>query len=413
MKEKGFAEEDLETESACNTWVRVGACTACGPRPSNEDQHIMLYTWHTGGAAGLYAVFDGHGGPAVSILASKLLSKALTTELQIELNGIPAWSSSEGRRAAVEQAFKAVDLQLSSKAVAEPAGSTCIAALVWPIEQTDKSAKCDFLVLLANLGDSRGVVVRGSLNSSITVGELLGETLDHKPDCPAEMERIQAAGGVVTGIRNRSADDCARVDGDLATSRSFGDFRLKSDRLPQEQQKVSPMPDVYEFCCRGGDRIVLACDGAFDVLSSCEVASLVCQERFDQRSPEDHSLEARLVVQEALSRGTQDNVTCVVIHLLEVSSLENIAHQEPGRCLPGLPNHVSCNPSGAPPLEVGLRRGEEGWQIPFEKLNERFPEVGPSWVAQALRENDGHAGKAAAKLRLVKPSHRKEEADEE
>lgn len=46
-----------------------------------------------------------------------------------------------------------------------------------------------------------------------------------------------------------------------------------------------------------------------------------------------------------------------------------------------------------------LRPGEEEWQEVFENLQERFPTVDVEKVAQTLRDNDGHAGKAAAALR--------------
>lgn len=46
-----------------------------------------------------------------------------------------------------------------------------------------------------------------------------------------------------------------------------------------------------------------------------------------------------------------------------------------------------------------LRPGEEDWQGVFDKLCERFSSVSPAKVADALRENDGHAGNAAAALR--------------
>jgi len=46
-----------------------------------------------------------------------------------------------------------------------------------------------------------------------------------------------------------------------------------------------------------------------------------------------------------------------------------------------------------------LRAGEEEWQELFDRLQERFPTVGPERVAQILRDNEGHAGQAAAALR--------------
>lgn len=63
----------------------------------------------------------------------------------------------------------------------------------------------------------------------------------------------------------------------------------------------------------------------------------------------------------------------------------------------------------APPLEIPtpakssngwpLRPGEEDWRERLQRLSERFPTAGADSIAQILRDNAGHAGKAAAALR--------------
>lgn len=47
----------------------------------------------------------------------------------------------------------------------------------------------------------------------------------------------------------------------------------------------------------------------------------------------------------------------------------------------------------------GLRPDEEEWREPLDRLCERFPAAGADRVAEALRQHDGHAGKAASSLR--------------
>mmetsp|Transcript_46332 Transcript_46332/g.91831 ORF Transcript_46332/g.91831 Transcript_46332/m.91831 type:complete len:393 (+) Transcript_46332:76-1254(+) len=380
---------ELEAESGGNPWLDAAACTACGPRPSNEDQHLLLHDWNTGGAVGLYAVFDGHGGPAVPILASKALGPRLSAALEVEINGVASWSTCEGRVEAVKLALREIDQQVKSKTVAMDSGSTVIAAAIWPVEGEADESTSEFCVLLTNLGDSRGIVVRG------TDANVLGETIDHKPDDAAEMQRITTAGGVVSGLK---AGECPRVDADLAMSRSLGDFRLKDNKdLPPEQQKVSDVPDVFEFCCHSGDIIVLGCDGVFDVLTSCDVASMVCQE--PQRDP---AAMAQNLVAEALRRNNQDNVSCVVIQLREnykpvvtSKTTSGVRRASIGAC------DMVRQLSEAP----GLRPSEEEWQGPFEKLLERFPEAGSARVAQAMRDSAGHGGKAAKILRSFQALH--------
>uniref|UniRef100_A0A6T0SCZ3 PPM-type phosphatase domain-containing protein n=1 Tax=Alexandrium monilatum TaxID=311494 RepID=A0A6T0SCZ3_9DINO len=301
-----FADDDVKApEHRNNAWLHAGACTAKGLRDSNEDQHLLLSDWCPipEWPAGLFAVLDGHGGPAVAILASKLLPLKLKAELEAEVDGTACWRHPKLRRAAVQRAFLALDAQLGSKAVSQRSGSTCVAAIVWP----EDGGGCR--VLLANLGDSRGLIVcgPGSGVPNLEPGGLVKDTVDHRPDAPQEEARIMAAGGLVW-------DDFgpARVDGDLAMSRAFGDFRLKGDdALPPEEQKVSPMPDVYEFACFAGDVVVLACDGAFDVMTSHEAARLAYDELVSTGgSPASAAQE---VVLHSLRLGTMDNVTCVVL----------------------------------------------------------------------------------------------------
>merc|ERR1711924_171098 len=104
---------------------------------------------------------------------------------------------------------------------------------------------------------------------------LSGETSDHKPEVPSEVKRIEAAGGQVDTNKHDN-EKKPRVDGMLACSRALGDFMYKDDAaLLPEQQKVSNKPDVFEFTCKFGDAVVLACDGVFDILTSEQVRSIV------------------------------------------------------------------------------------------------------------------------------------------
>lgn len=62
-----------------------------------------------------------------------------------------------------------------------------------------------------------------------------GLTTDHKPDHPGEVERIERTGGNVQSIMG-----VARVNGDLAVSRAFGDAPHKQTGGPaQEDHPVS------------------------------------------------------------------------------------------------------------------------------------------------------------------------------
>lgn len=319
-------EPEFESEGQSGGFLSCGASTTIGPRPSNEDQHVLRCSFSSSSdtPAGLFAVLDGHGGPAISILASRMLSKRLTAELDPLRSGSPAWGSQEQRRLAMEKAFLELDTQLGHKSVSRDTGTTCVAALV--VQGSFHSEEpCDehtdaCSVALINLGDSRALVVRGGpdMHAELREGDLLAETLDHKPNDPVEKARIYEADGVVTGGIGMFP---ARIDGDLALSRAFGDFRFKDNAdLPPQKQKVSIVPDVLEVRCRCSDLVVLACDGAFDVLSSLEVATIVRRTLAELEGSMDvqSALEkaATAVCSASLEKGTMDNVTCVVVKIL-------------------------------------------------------------------------------------------------
>merc|ERR1712224_741869 len=121
-------------------------------------------------------------------------------------SGPTAWHSEFTRRRAVQSAFLAVDNQLAAKTAAYTSGSTCTAAAIWHDTIEELRINNKFHVLLANLGDSRGLVV------DFSTKHLRGETVDHKPEMDAEYQRISHAGGVVTGNGNLPS----RINGDLA-----------------------------------------------------------------------------------------------------------------------------------------------------------------------------------------------------
>ena len=121
-----------------------------------------------------------------------------------------------------------------------------------------------------NCGDSRGIICTNiNTNNSSVICKPTIITVDHKPEMPSELARIQAANGYV--FNNR-------LKGVLGVSRSFGDFKYKGDAtLDPLKQMITPEPDFYikirepeidEF-------LILACDGVWDVMSLDEVCDYV------------------------------------------------------------------------------------------------------------------------------------------
>jgi protein phosphatase 1L len=217
-----------------------------------------------------FGVFDGHSGRRACEYARDNLPRQVHSEL----------SKSETEEA-LRRAFLKTDEDFLKIAHKEGLGdgSTAITALVR-----------GRTLWVANAGDARAVLVSGS--SAIAMSE------DHKPNRESERRRITQAGGTVTFM------GCWRVNGVLATSRGFGDRELK--------KVVSAEPEIrHRTLTEGDDYLVLASDGIWDVLSNQNVADIVARAGGCRAA-------ASAVTEEALRRGSMDNVTAVVISLRSV-----------------------------------------------------------------------------------------------
>ncbi|KAK7201444.1 Protein phosphatase 2C [Novymonas esmeraldas] len=184
-------------------------------------------------------VFDGHCGDTVASLASQHLPPHLETAVRTHVQqsrrdrhggetescGAPlllgAAEVQGAVSAALVQALVHLDLTLYDALYRSPvagggrhrhAGSTaCVATFFKPLSCPDGA----YRLSIANLGDSRAIV------GSLQTGEVLLCTTDHRIlVCPAEADRITAAGGVVA---------LHRVDGSLDVTRGLGDYRYKTE----------------------------------------------------------------------------------------------------------------------------------------------------------------------------------------
>ena len=144
-------------------------------------------------------------------------------------------------------------------------------------------------LVVAHVGDSRASLCRE--------GASLRLTQDHEPEVAAERERIEKAGGRVVS----SSLGKARVMGRLDMSRSIGDVDLKP-------YGVIAVPDTRSIAVKHGrdSYLVLTTDGIHKVLNSQEVVNLIS-------SCNDPAEACRLLLDQALMFGTEDNCTAVVV----------------------------------------------------------------------------------------------------
>ncbi|CAJ1946371.1 unnamed protein product [Cylindrotheca closterium] len=285
----------------------VCVCTAQGLRSYMEDEHFYSQDGE------FAAVFDGHGGDAVS----RYLRKNLYANVQAFLPSLTAddnsnaESSSSTKRPfatledyqhAITSAIEKVDREVQRISHWSFQGSTAVA--VWVHEDRAKAKKT---IVTANVGDSRAVLSRN--------GTAYDLSKDHKPDDPKEEARIEALGGKVVWCGDVDSDGnpipeegIYRVNGNLALSRAVGDR--------SERPHVVANPDItFQPILEGHDNfIIVATDGLWDVFDSDDAVDFVMSMR---QSGHDLERIATLVVEEALRRGTYDNVTVVIIWLDE------------------------------------------------------------------------------------------------
>jgi serine/threonine protein phosphatase PrpC len=163
-------------------------------------------------------------------------------------------------------------------------------------------------IITANVGDSRAILSRNA--SAIDL------TRDHKPNDPIEGERIEARGGYVawcgdTDTQGNPIEGSGiyRVNGNLALSRAIGDRSERPAVCAEPEISVTPITQEDEF-------LVLATDGLWDVMSSSDVVAFI-HALLEAAADDETEMEfiASSVVEEALRRGTWDNITVIIVWL--------------------------------------------------------------------------------------------------
>ncbi|XP_047076889.1 probable protein phosphatase 2C 8 [Lolium rigidum] len=260
------------------------------------------------GQEGFFAVYDGHGGSRVAEACRERMHVVLAEEVRRLRRRVDSeWqggASDDGAqwKEAMAACFARVDGEVGADdgdtdaAGEQTVGSTAVVAVVGPRR-----------IVVANCGDSRAVLSRG--------GAPVPLSSDHKPDRPDELERVEAAGGRVINWNGY------RILGVLATSRSIGDYYLKPYVIAEPEVTIMDRTDKDEF-------LILASDGLWDVVSNdiaCKIARNCLSGRAASKYPESVSGStaadaAALLVELAISRGSKDNISVVVVELRRLKS---------------------------------------------------------------------------------------------
>ncbi|KAL7453006.1 hypothetical protein ACHAWC_004701 [Mediolabrus comicus] len=251
-------------------------------------------------------------------------------------------------RNSLERAFLLTDIQ-SRMAGLTTSGATVVCTIIIP--KFDNTGKCtEIEIHAANAGDARAVLSSTIARSvterrnmfseddlEATTNSAVRITHDHKSTDSSEIQRIRAAGGDV--IRNR-------VLGILAVARSLGDHGLKEfviakpylsstvvsierddDHDDDEKMVVSNngsskdsqpnndttknnnQPTSHPFT--DGEFLIVACDGLWDVMEDDEAVDAV-RDHVAKNGLASRTEVASILVNEALERGSTDNITVIV-----------------------------------------------------------------------------------------------------
>ena len=227
-----------------------------------EDCVLSIKNFNKESYRHLFCIFDGHGGNVTAKLCVKKFPEIFRKCLL---------ESPFDYENALKKSFFLMDKEIEKLKVNE-VGNTATVVFI-----------NNRLLYCANVGDSSCALL-GKTNEFITV--------EHKCTNKKEMKRIEKEGGKI--IDNR-------LGGILAVSRGLGDFDLKTKGLSCEPNIVKKLIEHSLNYC------VLASDGVWDVLSPDEVSKLIQNKKVDEM--------AKIIVETAMDRGSEDNISCIVIEL--------------------------------------------------------------------------------------------------
>jgi len=295
---RGGSDGNEEDEDEVNKRdYRISIYSIKGGRNYMEDEYFVSGPTNGHLFAG---VFDGHGGNAVS----RYLRQNLYAHLQAALPSLISMREIKTRQKrplvqslAVEEcvnalryALKKVDDEVQRIRHWSFIGSTAVCIFL-----VDQGNNLNPVLISANIGDSRAVLSRN--------GKAIDVTTDHKPNLATEKSRIQGMGGRVT-----NHGGVYRINGNLALSRAIGDHA--------ERPWVISTPDVQTLPLYTSQEsfIIVASDGLWDVMSSQDVVDFISKNSFFQKEKKTNEISKQLV-NEALRRGSTDNITVLVIFI--------------------------------------------------------------------------------------------------
>ncbi|XP_006653569.1 probable protein phosphatase 2C 42 [Oryza brachyantha] len=308
-----------DTQSGANTRLAYASSAMQGHRSTMEDAHAALENLDVSTNTSFFGVYDGHGGCAVAKYCANHLHNVVREQGNFRQD-LPS---------ALRSAFFRMDEMLKNQSACKEltkygSGSEyfrtvdksswlkCTTCVQRPTYQGPFHEGCTACVVLirnnqivvGNAGDARCVLSRN--------GQAIALSNDHKPNFPAETQRIHAAGGYVSFSRGSH-----RVNDGIAVSRAIGDLFYKQNKtLGSDGQMLTCSPEIRsEQITDDTEFLVIACDGVWDVLPNQEVVEFVS---IRLRNGMDLSTICESLLNEALTHvpPSMDNMSAILVRFL-------------------------------------------------------------------------------------------------
>nr|ACF35047.1 protein phosphatase 2C [Hevea brasiliensis] len=266
------AEKDDDGGCVSGEWKSEDGKLSCGfssfrgKRATMEDFYDIKHTKIDGQTVCMFGIFDGHGGSHAAEYLKEHLFDNLMKRPQFM----------ENPKLAISETYQQTDVDFldSEKDTYRDDGSTASTAVLVGNH-----------LYVANVGDSRTVISKA--------GKAIPLSEDHKPNRSDERKRIESAGGVVMWAGTW------RVGGVLAMSRAFGNRMLKQFVVAEPEIQDQKIDEEFEL-------LVLASDGLWDVVPNEDAVSIA-------QTEEEPEAAARKLTEAAFTRGSADNMTCIVV----------------------------------------------------------------------------------------------------
>lgn len=248
--------------------LNIGKCTLLGNyRENNEDSiDVKVFPDMT-----VCLVADGMGGQAAGEVASKRAVEIVPRELKKHLS--PSMNNDETRnviRRSIVQANEEIMAMAALDRELKNMGTTIVVS-VW--------RKGSTILYVTGMGDSRVYQVRGKKIEQLTVDHSIAQAL-------VEAKTISAA---------------------EARNHRYKNVLWKY----LGSQEVGEGPEVKPITVQAGDRYLLATDGLTGVVPDEQLLSFM-KEKADPQECADG------LGQLALDQGSRDNISCIVLDVVEV-----------------------------------------------------------------------------------------------